>query len=151
MLRLHDTAFTRVRSIRPCVRVAPEDGFQLRETVVELTQYVTITGSQLGQFGLIKPVGMEDDFEFSLEGGATLVLDEYGELKFNISNCLPTKSDSPAKRMLSQQRLQYLWDHASLGRGRRSLSNQLGGLHAMRARGSAIGLPSQRGSSEAWT
>ena len=48
-LGLHDNAFTRIASVRPCVRVSPDDGAQLRETVVEVTQYVTITGDAIAR------------------------------------------------------------------------------------------------------
>ena len=42
------------------------------------------------------PVGMADDTDVVLEGGSTLVLDEYGELKFEVANPLPSRRASPA-------------------------------------------------------
>jgi hypothetical protein len=150
-LGLHDNAFTRIASVRPCVRVSPDDGAQLRETVVEVTQYVRITAAQLPDFGLARPVGMPADFEeeFSLEGGATLVLDEFGDLKFSISNHLPSRADDPARRSIAQQRLEYLWSNGYLTR-RANLSNRLGQLHALRARGDEFGRADHYDASEAW-
>ena len=59
----------RVASVRPCVRVSPEDGFQLRETVVECVQYLKMTAAELPPYGLRRPRSMPDDAEVALEGG----------------------------------------------------------------------------------
>ena len=40
--RLDPSAYTRVASVRPCVRTSPDDGLPLRETVAECIQYVKI-------------------------------------------------------------------------------------------------------------
>ena len=57
-LNLDTDAFNRVASVRPCVRVSPEDGFQLRETVVEWVQYLRVTADKLPQYGLRRPRSM---------------------------------------------------------------------------------------------
>ncbi|HMJ79040.1 MAG TPA: hypothetical protein VK507_23850, partial [Iamia sp.] len=150
MLGLNRTAFTRIASVRPCVRVSPEDGFQLRETVVELTQYVRIEAAQLKDFGLVKPPDMKPEEELSLEGGATLILDEYGELKFNIGNALPSLDDTPADRRVHQDRLDYLWHNGFIGKGRSTLSSRLGELHLRRALHAACGTAATD-PAEAWT
>lgn len=150
-LGLHDNAFTRIASVRPCVRVSPDDGAQLRETVVEVTQYVKITVAQLPDFGLRRPPGMaaELEEEFALEGGATLILDEFGDLKFSISNHLPSRHDRAERRARSQARLDYLWANGYLT-GHANLSNGLGQLHALRARGDEFGVADRYDASQAW-
>jgi hypothetical protein len=138
-LGLNPTAFTRIASVRPCVRISPDDGFQLRETVVELIQYVRIEASRLVDFGLVKPDDMDDGEELALEGGSTLILDEYGELKFNICNHIPTLEDPPDVRLLHQERLDYLWREGFIGKRRSTLANQMGGLHLRRTLQSVCG------------
>ena len=49
VLGLNPNAHTRIASVRPCVRVSPEDGFQVRETVVECVQYLKITAAELAR------------------------------------------------------------------------------------------------------
>ncbi|WP_395308320.1 hypothetical protein V4U86_23735 [Mycobacterium sp. AMU20-3851] len=89
-LHLNPHAFTQIKSIRPCVRVAPEDGFQVRETVVECTQYLKIPASELPAYGLRELKSLPSDTPIELRGGSTLVLDEYGDLKYEISDKLPS-------------------------------------------------------------
>ena len=47
-LNLAASAYTRIASLRPCVRTSPDDGLPLRETVAECIQYVKIRASELG-------------------------------------------------------------------------------------------------------
>src|ERR1041385_5838196 len=47
-LKLHDQAYTRVISVRPCLRIGP-DGFTLRETVAEYIQMLTLRVEELEQ------------------------------------------------------------------------------------------------------
>ena len=60
-LELEPTAYTRIASLRPCVRTSPDDGLPLRETVAECIQYVKLQASELAAYGLRKPPGMPDD------------------------------------------------------------------------------------------
>jgi hypothetical protein len=121
-LNLNTDAFNRVASVRPCVRVSPDDGFQIRETVVEWVQYLKVTADKLSDFGLRRPRSMPVDTEVPLEAGSTLILDEYGELKYNIRNGLPSRESSPKARRAWQERISYLWEAGYLGGSDRSAS-----------------------------
>jgi hypothetical protein len=121
-LNLDTDAFNRVASVRPCVRVSPDDGFQIRETVVEWVQYLTVTADKLSQYGLRRPRSMPIDVEVPLEAGSTLILDEYGELKFNIRNGLPGPNSSRKALRVWQDRISYLWEGGYLGGPDRSAS-----------------------------
>jgi hypothetical protein len=129
-LRLDPGAYTRVASVRPCVRTSPDDGLPLRETVAECTQYVKLRADELGEFGLTPPVGMPDDREVTLEGGSTMILDEYGRLKYEIYNRLPRKGRAD-ENVEAQRRLQNLWDHGAFDAGR-SFDARLADLHRRR-------------------
>jgi hypothetical protein len=127
-LHFDPTAYTQVASVRPCTRVSPEDGFFLRETVAECVQYVSIRASELSRYGLKKPAGLDGDTQVDLLGGSTLVLDEYGTLKFEIHNRLPSRSGDVLDR--AQTRLNYLWSHGFFNnRG----SARLATIHRLRA------------------
>jgi hypothetical protein len=130
-LNLDPTAYTRIASIRPCVRSSPDDGLPLRETVAECLQYVKIRGSELGLYGLAKPEGMPNDTEIALEGGSTLILDDFGRLKYEVHNRLPDpgSKDDLAK---AQRRLQYLWEQGYFDKGA-SFAARLATMHRLRA------------------
>jgi hypothetical protein len=131
-LGIFDGAYTRVESVRPCLRIAP-DGFALRETVAECLQQLKLLGSELRRLGMRKPDGMPDDTEIVLRGGLTLLFDEYGRAKFSISNTLYDRSD-PSVQERQSRRLQYLWDYGHFRKGA-SLTRRLSTLHRMRALG----------------
>jgi hypothetical protein len=65
-----------------------------------------------------------------LEAGSTLILDEYGDLKFNVANKLPPPQTRNAKDTWNR-RLQYLWDEGYLSGANRSSS--LAAFHLQRA------------------
>lgn len=134
-LRLHPGGYTRVISIRPVTRIAPDDGFPLRETVVECLQELVLRAADLGSVGVDKPAGMDDDQEVTLQGGMTLVFDEYGRVKFRISNSLPRKETPSPGALTSPQRhsnrLQYLYDYGHFRKGA-SLIRQFSAMHQMR-------------------
>ncbi|HEX7276314.1 MAG TPA: hypothetical protein VF244_02985, partial [Acidimicrobiales bacterium] len=115
-LQLDPRAYTRVTSVRPSLRIGPEDGMPVHETVAECIQYVEVLASELPAYGLEKPDGMDDDCEVVLQGGSTLILDEYGMLKYEIHNRLPNpeRKDSLAA---AQRRLDYLWEQGYFNRG----------------------------------
>lgn len=100
-LLIDDNAYTRVQSVRPCLRVGP-DGFVLRETVAEYVQIVTMLAVELPSQNIGKPAGMSDDKEVTLYGGGTLIFDEYGRLKYHINNRVFNQSRQ-------QERIRYLW------------------------------------------
>jgi hypothetical protein len=142
-LRIDPGAYTRVASLRPCVRISPDDGLPLRETVAECTQYVRLRADELDQFGLTPPEGMPPEQELTLEGGSTLILDEYGRLKFEIYNPLPHKR-SPSGNERAQARLQYLWENGAMNAGA-GFAARLATLHRRR-----LGLDDRIARSEVW-
>jgi hypothetical protein len=142
-LELDKDALTRIVSLRPCFRVSPEDGTHIQETVIECTQYLKVQASQLGRYGLVKPPSMPER-EVVLEGGSTLVLDEYGKLKYEIYNPLPRRRDDPRRQQRAQRRLDYLWNNGFMDRGAR-LSKGLAALHRRRAMGLAADTESAEG------
>lgn len=98
---IDEKAYTRVQSVRPCLRIGP-DGFAVRETVAEYVQIVKLMAGELENYEIPKPKGLPGDTELTLYGGGTLIFDEYARLKYHISN-----------RVFSQtkqsQKIRYLW------------------------------------------
>ncbi len=133
-LGLFAGAYTRVLTVRPCLRIAPDDGFPLRETVAECMQQLKLTAGELGRLGIRKPARMPDDTEVNLQGGITLIFDEYGRLKFAVSNQLYDQKDREVRRRQSR-RLQHLWDYGQFRKGA-SLTRRFSSLHRLRATGS---------------
>jgi len=82
-LAIEPDAFTRVVSVRPCIRVS-RDGFILRETVAEYVQTLKVFANELGAFGIEKPAGIGRSAFITLYGGGTLIFNEYGQVKFHI-------------------------------------------------------------------
>jgi hypothetical protein len=101
-LGLEEQAYTRVLSVRPCVRVNPEDGFTLRETVAEYHQIINLQASEMKHLGIKKPPPMSDSQEVTLYGGGALIFDEFGQVKFHVRNRLL----NPERQT---RRLEYLW------------------------------------------
>jgi hypothetical protein len=130
---LSEGAFTRILSVRPCLRVAPDDGFPLRETVAECMQQIRITAGELGTFGIEKPPEMPDEQEVSLEGGFTLIFDEYGRLKFAIAKRLFDRT-RPEVQERQSQRLADLWRYGHYRRGA-SLTRRFSAMHRQRSLG----------------
>ncbi|HXQ37738.1 MAG TPA: hypothetical protein VN843_27260, partial [Anaerolineales bacterium] len=102
-LKLHEQAYTKVISVRPCMRIGP-DGFALRETVAEYIQMMTIQAQELQYFDppIGKPDGLAASREVTIYGGGALIFDQYGRLKYHISN----RVDNVARQT---PRLKYLW------------------------------------------
>lgn len=130
-LHLDATAYTRVASVRPCIRTSPDDGMPLRETGAECLQLVTILAAELHRYGLEKPAGMPDDTTIRLEGGSTLILDEYGKLKYEIHNPLPDRRAKP-RLEAENERLRYLWRQGFFDKGA-SFGARLASMHRRRA------------------
>jgi hypothetical protein len=102
-LDLDESVYTKVISVRPCLRVGP-DGFTLRETVAEYIQMITLRAEELQQFDppINIPDGMQDGQEVTLYGGGAVIFDEYGRLKYHVNNRI--------RNVLRQgPRLEYLW------------------------------------------
>jgi hypothetical protein len=111
--KLNNQAFTRVLSVRPCVRVG-RDGFVLRETAVEYHQQLKIFARELHTLEIRKPNGMPGSTEVTLYGGNAVIFDEYGHVKYNIGNAIVRDEGS---RHRQSDRLQYLWEQGAFGRG----------------------------------
>jgi hypothetical protein len=123
-LGLTDGAYTRVLSVRPCLRVGP-DGFFLRETVAEYMQTVELEARELGRLKIEAPADMPPDTPVTLYGGAALIFDEYGRVKFSINNRLDNE-------VRQTRRLKYLWEYGHFNRGAARL-RRFSHLHRLRA------------------
>jgi len=122
-LGLCEDAYSRVISVRPCVRVAP-DGFLLRETVAEYIQVLQVEARELKRTGIQKPPGMPGDAAVTLYGGGALIFDEYGRLKYHVRN----KILNPDKQ---SRRLKHLWDYGYFDKGNTAL-RRISFLHRRR-------------------
>lgn len=102
-LKLHEQAYTKVISVRPCLRIGP-DGFALRETVAEYIQMMTIQAQELQYFDppIGKPEGLASGREVTIYGGGALIFDEYGRLKYHVNNRVENV-------VRQTPRLKYLW------------------------------------------
>ncbi len=122
-LRLFEDAFTRVLSVRPCVRIGP-DGFALRETVAEYVQMLDLEAHELRSLKIDVPAGMPADESVKLYGGGALIFDEYGRLKYHVRNGI-----DDAERQT--QRLKYLWEYGFFRSGASAFRN-FAALHRQR-------------------
>ena len=61
-LQLYDNAYSRVLSVRPCLRIGP-DGFALRETVAEYLQIIDLQASELKRLQVAVPEDMPEGSE----------------------------------------------------------------------------------------
>ena len=123
-LRLYDGAFSRVLSVRPCLRIG-EDGFALRETVAEYMQMIDLEASELGALGIKAPKGMSPETNVRLFGGGVLIFDEFGRLKFHIHN----RIDNAERQTV---RLKHLFEYGYFNTGASRL-RRFSHLHRMRA------------------
>ena len=124
-LQLYENAYSRVLSVRPCLRIGP-DGFALRETVAEYMQIIDLQASELKRLQIAEPADMPKDQEVRLSGGGALIFDEYGRLKFHINNRLNN-------RERQSQRIEYLWQYGFFKNP--SAFRNFANLHRQRATG----------------
>jgi hypothetical protein len=122
-LGLNDMAYTRVQSVRPCLRIGI-DGFALHETVAECIQMLTVRAEELAAIGIAKPEGMPDPREVTIYGGNALIFDQYGRLKYNIGTGIGN-----AKRQAA--RLESLWKHGAFAPGA-SAQRRFAAIHRQR-------------------
>jgi len=108
-LKLNEDAYSRVLSVRPCLRIGP-DGFALRETVAEYLQQIKLSASELKNLKVKVPEDMPRDLEVTLYGGGALIFNEYGRLKFHVRNRVNDEERQT-------QRLKYLWEFGFLKSG----------------------------------
>ena len=130
-LGLYENAYCRVERVEPCLRVAPEDGFHLRETIAECVQRFQVSAGDLHRFKIRRPDDMPKGVPVYLEGGATLVFDESGRLKYRIANSIFDPKEEAVQERQSR-RLKYLWDTGYF-RGRPALrGSRFAALHRVR-------------------
>ncbi len=87
-LDVHKLGYVEVQSIRPSSRIGP-DGFVLRETIAEYIEILTLTAAEIEtELGIATPREIPRWRRVRIFGGGTLVFDEYGQLKYQISNRL---------------------------------------------------------------
>lgn len=143
---LDEDAYTRVLSVRPAVRVSPEDGFTVRETVIECLQRLQPTGAELkcilknkkklrdGRTGAREVIDMLDETAtYDLRGGSTIVLGDNGQVKYSIR-----------KHLIPNRNLNRISDYVR-ARQQRSRSGGFARLHRGRRP------PDERLAQEAWT
>ena len=123
-LKVHEEAYTRVISVRPCLRVGP-DGFSLRETVAEYVQTIELRASELSDLGITKPPEMDGAQRLLLQGGGSLIFDEFCRLKYHVRNRIAN-----AKRQT--ERLDYLWRSGYFLAERAGEFNNFASMHRMR-------------------
>jgi hypothetical protein len=112
-LGLCEDAYSRVLSVRPCLRIGP-DGFPLRETVAEYFQTINLKASELGIYGIARPEAMPASTAVKLYGGGALIFDEYGRLKFHVRNRIGSGERQT-------RRLKYLWEYGFFDKGAAAL------------------------------
>jgi len=126
-LDLDDRAYTKVISVRPCLRIGP-DGFTLRETVAEYIQMLTLRAEELEYYfdpPINIPDGMLENQEITLYGGGALIFDEYGLVKYHINNRINNDGrQSP--------RLEYLWKYGYF-KDKGETENTFARMHLQRA------------------
>lgn len=108
-LQLHPDAYTKVQSVRPCLRLAP-DGFFLRETVAEYVQIFNVRAHELAGLGIRKPDAMPGNQSIWLFGGGALLFDEYGRLKYHIGSGIVSKKGTKDQGNKQSERLAHLWE-----------------------------------------
>jgi hypothetical protein len=103
-MKLRDDVYTRVLAVRPCLRISPE-GFPLHETIVQYVQLADMPARELRRFRTARPrldgELMPASTHVTLQGGGTLVFDQYGRLKYNINSAIDSDKQS--------ERIEYLW------------------------------------------
>ena len=139
ILELHDDAFTKIVSVRPVKRRAP-DGTIVKETVVEYLQILHVFASELGKHGteeIEPPADMPSTKLVKLYGGGTLIFNDYGGLKYHIGTGVTSGKQT--------ERLSSLWKLGFYHRAHKK-ARRFARLHNDRAKGQAV-----RRSKEQWS
>ncbi|MEK6280396.1 MAG: hypothetical protein AABN95_08600 [Acidobacteriota bacterium] len=132
-LALYKNAYTRVLSVRPCLRIGP-DGFALRETVAEYMQIIDLKASEVRQRKITVPDDVPASEEIRLSGGGALIFDEYGKLKYHVNNPLGNSERQ-------SQRIEYLWRYGFFKN--RTAFRNFASLHRQRANALATFSPEE--------
>ena len=123
-LKMREDAYTRVISVRPCLRIGP-DGFVLRETVAEYVQTIELRASELVDLQIEKPTGMDPTQQLLLYGGGVLIFDEFCRLKYHVRNRIENKNRQT-------ERLKHLWRSGFFLKERSGELNSFASMHRMR-------------------
>jgi hypothetical protein len=123
---LNESAYTRVLSVRPSLRVA-SDGFLVRETVAEYKQNLSARAIEVARHIELPGDLLESEksMEIKLSGGGLLIFDEYGRLKYHVYQRLF------GERQV--ERIQVLWELGLLSRSEYAGPALFASLHAARA------------------
>ena len=112
-----------------------------------------VRAAELSTYHLQTPPGMGPDDNVVLEGGSTLILDEYGDLKFEVSNRVLSRKASKTDIDKWQKRLDYMWQRGYLDGANRS--SRLAAFHLERNLTAGDGADEARRqlrlTEEAWT
>ena len=115
-LKIAKDGYVAVENVRPCYRMGP-DGFILHETIAEYVQILTLNVDELkAAVDIDPPPDMPGWMRVEIFGGASLVFDEYGRLKYQIGNRLENAVRQTA-------RLKYLWESGYYDRPARDSSH----------------------------
>jgi hypothetical protein len=129
-LEIDKDSYLEVQSVRPAHRIGP-DGFVLHETVAEYVQILTLQANELRKtLGINPPDGIPPLRRIRIFGGAALIFDEYGQLKYQIANRI-------ADTARQQVRLDYMaetgfFDEPSEPRAPSGPQSQFAQIHRMR-------------------
>ena len=127
-MNIRDDVYTRVLAVRPCLRISPE-GFPLQETIVQFVQLAEVQAKDLKRFGVARPKvdgkTMPASTEVQLQGGGTLVFDQYGRLKYDITSPIDGEEQSA--------RIDYLWRYGYFRESSSNLARDFRQLHRMKA------------------
>jgi hypothetical protein len=124
-LKLDERAYIEVQSVRPSTRIGP-DGFVLRETVVEYIQIMTLEARELKRILQITPPdGLPETTRIRVYGGGALIFDEYGQLKYQITNRIED-------HRRQTKRLDFLWKTGAIGEPAKAAGLRFAQLHRTR-------------------
>jgi len=139
-LHMNPAAYTQIESVRPALRNA-SDGFVLKETVAEAVQFLRLTTVELkalceAQFskrgvpaGARKSLSVLEAFEpdhiHELKGGATLIFDDFGQLKYAIG----TRVDHSLAQL---RRIESLLEHGFYDQPQ-AVGQRIADIHQRRA------------------
>jgi hypothetical protein len=106
-LEIDERGYVEVQSVWPSFRIGP-DGFTLRETVAEYVQIMTLQARELkAVLNIEPPRDLPATTRIRIYGGGALIFDEYGQIKYKISNRIEDRKRQTA-------RLKYLWESGAL-------------------------------------
>ena len=108
-LGLNEASYGRVLSVRPSVRVSPNDGFTVHETVIECLERLRLTRKEFRCELALAPnqVGWgKDTDDLDLRGGVTLILGDHGQVKYAIhKHLVPSREERT--RQAAADRIAY--------------------------------------------